>query len=324
MARRDAALQATLAELGKVRGAPTATDSLALLKRVLAGKSSHAAAKAAEIAAEFEIDALVPDMVAAFHRLLVQPVRGDPGCAGKAAIANALYRIGAAEVDIYLKGIRHVQLEPVWGGKADTATALRGTCGLALVRVHYHDYLSELADLLADREAPARKMAAQALGYSENTGAVPLLRLKALVGDEDPQVLSECLLALLQIAADGAIAFVARFLERPEPQIAEAAALALGASRLRAALGVLTGWWERTFDVGLRRSALLAVATLKHDDAIAYLLGHIADSAPVHARDALNALGVFRHDARLRAQVEAVVQRRGDAGVTAAFAAAFT
>ena len=323
MTRRDAALHATLAELAKVRGDPTAAESLALLKKALAGKASHAAAKAADIVAECEIDALAPELVAAFHRFLVQPVRSDPGCAAKAGIANALYRIGAAEVEVYLKGIRHVQLEPVWGGKADTATALRGTCALALVRIHYYDYLSEIADLLADREAPARKMAAQALGYSENAAAVPLLRLKALVGDEDPQVLSECLLALLQIAADGGIEFVARFLDRSEPELAEAAALALGGSRLRAALPALTGWWERTFNPVLRRSALLAIAMLKHDDAIAYLLAHVGESAPIHARDAVQALGLYRHDARLRAQVAAAVERRGDASIQAAFAAAF-
>src|SRR5262249_32602724 len=149
---------------------------------------------------DFELAVLIPDLVAAFERLLVQPLRSDPSCAGKAAIADALYRIGAPEIGVYVNGIRHVQLEPVWGGKADTALQLRGTCALALVRVHYPDYLVELADLLADREAPVRKMAAQALAYSENPAAVPLLRLKALVGDDDPQVLVEILAALLTIA----------------------------------------------------------------------------------------------------------------------------
>ena len=130
---------------------------------------------------------------------LVHPVKSDPSRAAKTAITDALYRIGAPELAVYRTGIRHVQLEPVWGGKADTATALRATCALALVRVHYPDYLTEIADLLADREAPARKTAAQPLAYSENPAAVPLLRLKALIGDDDPQVLLECLLALLAI-----------------------------------------------------------------------------------------------------------------------------
>ena len=320
---RAKALEEMLEALARARRDPASAETLVLLRRVLAGKSSHAVASAADIAGEAEIEALVPELVAAFERLLTQPVRNDPGCTGKAAIANALYRMGAAEIGVYLKGIRHLQLEPVWGGKADTATGLRGTCALALVRVHYPDYLAELADLLADKEAPARRMAAQALAYSENPAAVPVLRLKARLGDDDPQVLSECLLALLAIAPAGGLEFTAGFLERPEPEVAEAAALALGGSRLRGALPILTAWWERTFDTALRRSALLAVAMLKHDDAIHHLLSLVATAPALHARDALRALALYRHDARLRAQVETALEERGDAALRGVFATAF-
>jgi hypothetical protein len=189
--------------------------------------------------------------------------------------------------------------------------------------VHYPDYLVELGDLLADSEAPVRKMAAQAMAYSENPAAVPLLRLKARLGDEDPQVLVECLQALLAIAPGPSLEFVARFLDRPELEIAEAAALALGGSRRREALAILSAWWERTFDPTLRRSALLAIAMLKHDDAIRYLLAHVAESAPLHAREAIRALAVYRHDARLRAQVEAAMQQRDDASLRRDFETLF-
>ena len=251
------------------------------------------------------------DLVGAFERLLVQPLRSDPGCAGKAAIANALYRIGAAEIGVYLKGIRHVQLEPVWGGKADTATRLRGTCGLALVRVHYPDYLVELGDLLADREAPVRKMAAQALAYSENPAAVPLLRLKALIGDDDPQVRVGMSAG---VAGDRAgprrSTLAAGFLDRRGTgarRSGGAGARWLAASRRRWRFSRHGGNGRSTST--LRRSALLAIAMLKHDEAIQYLLAHVADSAPLHAREAIRALAVYRHDPRLRAQVEAALER---------------
>jgi len=320
---RAHALEAVLEELARARSDPSSPASLALLRSTLGGKSGHAAAAAARIVGDFELVDLVPDLVASFERLLVQPLRSDAGCAGKAAIADALYRIGAAEIDVYLKGIRHVQLEPVWGGKADTATELRGTCALALVRVHHPDYLVEIADLLADREIPVRKMAAQALAYSENAAAVPLLRLKALVGDDDPQVLGEVLTALLSLAPHPSLAFVERFLDRDDVAIAEAAALALGASRRPEALALLSGFWERTIDVALRRAALLAVAMLKHDEAIDYLLGHVRDSAPLHAREAIRALAVYRHDPRRRAQVDAVVRERDEGTLRSAFSEAF-
>ena len=322
MARANA-LETVLEELAQARSDPSSAASLAILRRALSGKSGHAAAAAARLAGDCELAELVPDLVASFERLLVQPLRSDAGCAGKAAIADALYRIGAAEIGVYLKGIRHVQLEPVWGGKADTATELRGTCALALVRVHYPDYLVEIADLLADREIPVRKMAAQALAYSDNPAAVPLLRLKALVGDDEPQVLGEVLTALLSLAPDTSLAFVEGFLDRADTAVAEAAALALGASRRREALAILSGFWERTSDVALRRTALLAIAMLKHDEAIQYLLAHVRDSAPMQAREAIRALAVYRHDPRLRAQVEAVLQERGEAALHTAFSEAF-
>jgi HEAT repeat protein len=320
---RSKALENTLEQLAKIRSEPLTADSQVLLRTVFAGRSSHAAAKAADIAGELEVDALTPDLVAAFERFLVNAEKSDPGCTAKSAIADALYRIGAVETETYLRGIRHVQMEPVWGGRADTATALRGTCALALVHVHYHDYLSELAELLADREAPARRMAAQALAYSENTNALPLLRFKALVGDEEPQVVGECLLALLKIAPAPSLDFVARFLDRPEEEVAEAAALALGGSRLETAFPVLKEWWERRFHPSLRRSALLAIAMLKQDEAIDYLLTHVSEAAPIHARDALQALAVYRHDPKLRRQIEQALSRREDTSLRDVFAKAF-
>lgn len=320
---RGKALEATLAKLELARADPTAPESVALLRAVLAATSSHAAAQAAAIVGAYELGALVPDLVAAFDRLLEDPIRRDPGCAAKEAIADALYRIGVPEVGVYFRGIRHVQLEPVYGGKADTAVQLRGTCGLALVRAHHPDYLLALAELLADREAPARRIAAQALGYSENPAAQPLLRLKALIGDEEPQVMSECLLALLAVAPEASLEFVAGFLSRQPPETAEAAALALGGSRLPGALPLLRTWWENTFDASLRRSALLAIAMLKRDEAIAYLLEHVAESAAQHAVAAIEALALYRHDPRLRSQVEAAVERRTDRSLRREFDAAF-
>lgn len=319
MAARRKVLEAALAELGRVRDAPRTPEALAALRAALAGRSSHLAAAAAEIAAAHELSELVPALTAAFERFLVDPLRRDPACAAKTAIADALYHIGAPEVGVYRRGIGHVQLEPVWGGKADTASGLRGICALALVRVHAPDVLLHLAELLADPEAPARRVAAQALGYGEDPAAAPLLRLKALSGDADPQVVGECLLALLRVSPAASLDFVARFLDRPDAEVADAAALALGTSRLAGALPLLTAWWERVFDAERRRSALLAIALLKSEAALAYLVGHVAESAAPHARAAIEALAIYRHDARLRAQVLAAVKARADAGLRRAF-----
>ena len=317
MARANA-LEAVLEALARARSDPSSATSLALLRSTLGGKSGHAAAAAARIVGDFELVDLVPDLVASFERLLVQPLRSDAGCAGKAAIADALYRIGAAEIGVYLKGIRHVQLEPVWGGKADTATELRGTCALALVRVHHPDYLVEIADLLADRETPVRKMAAQALAYSENPAAVPLLRLKALVGDDDPQVLGEVLTALLSLAPHPSLAFVERFLDRDEARSPKRQRWrsAPRAGRRRSRSSADSGNARSTSRCAEPRCSPSPCSSTTKRSTICS--AHVRDSAPLHAREALRALAVYRHDPRLRAQVDAVATGNATKGRCAA------
>ncbi|MBI1814000.1 MAG: HEAT repeat domain-containing protein [Deltaproteobacteria bacterium] len=316
-------LEDTLTALHQLRGDPSSAASLATLRQVLTGKASHAIAKAAQIAGEFEISALTPDLVNAFDRLMNNAVKSDPGCRGKAEIADALYRIGADETAVFLRGIRHQQMEPVWGGRVDTATALRGACALGLVRMNYRDVLSELADLLADPEVQARVAAARALAYSENEQALPLLRLKVLVGDDEPEVLSECLTALLKIAPGPSLAFVAKQLDAPRAPTREAAALALGGSRLRDAFSVLRDWWNRLADPDPRRVALLAIAMLKHDEPIEFLLSLIATADGPTARQAITALALYRHDEVLTARVEQTVAQRKDAKLRPAFTESF-
>lgn len=296
---KSRALEQTLAELSRIRQEPASPVSIAALRAVIKSKASHAVAKAAEIVAELEIADLKDELTAAFERLLVDPVKNDPTCAAKTAIADALYRMGADEPLIFLRGIRHVQMEPVWGGRADTAVALRGICALGLVRANYRDAMAELADLLADPEARARGDAARAIAYSEDDHGVPLLRLKALVGDTDPSVITECLTALLQLAPQTSLPFVARFLDRDDTATQEAAALSLGASRLAEAFALLRDWWQRTRNPGVRRTALLAIAMLKRDEPIDFLINLIATAEGLTARDAIAALSLYRHDSAL-------------------------
>ncbi|MBI4517676.1 MAG: hypothetical protein HY699_17865 [Deltaproteobacteria bacterium] len=322
MAKRRA-LEDTLAELHALRQAPLTTAALSALRQGLNSKISYVVAKAAEITGEAEIGQLTPELVAAFGRLMLEPAKSDPGCQAKAQIADALYRIGYEEADLFLRGIHHVQLEPVYGGRVDTAAGLRSACALGLVRMNYPDVLSELADLLADPEAPARLAAVRALAYSENQNAAPLLRLKAHVGDEDPQVIAECLGALLKVAAAAALPFVARQLDAGAVTTRESAALALGSSRLRAAFPILREWWQRIRERELRRTALLAIAMLRQDEALAFLLSLVAEAPGHTAREALAALGLYRHDDALRKRVLCAATQRTDVDLSATIAEVF-
>lgn len=309
-----------LEALGEVRGAPQEATTTERLRAALSVKQGPVVAKAARIVGELEIEALVPDLHAAFERLLLNPVKSDPGCAAKTAIARALYTMGAYEDALFLRGIRHVQREPVWGGSEDTACELRGLCALALVRLGHPDAAVEAAELLADPEVEARIGAARAIASSESERFAPLLRFKVLTGDAEPQVLAECLGALLRISAEAALDLCARLLDGPDAARAEAVALALGESRLRAALPLLRDWWERTAALELRRVALLAIAMLRSEEAHAFLFS-LVDGAPGHdARDAVAALGIFREDEALRARLATAVRAREDVDLRGALA----
>jgi HEAT repeat protein len=284
---------------------------------------SHVVAKAAQVSGELGLRVLARDLTGAFERFLVNPVKTDPGCRAKVEIARALYEMGDDPGAVFPRGIRHRQLEPVYGGREDTAPELRAVCALGLVRVGHPDTMVELADLLADPEAAARTGAIRAIAFTDEPGAEALLRLKALAGDSDAGVVSECLGALLSLAPARSLEFATRFLAHADPVLQEAAALALGASRLREALAVLRTWWERTSAVELRRTGLLAIAMLRHEEAIAFLVTLISGAAGPDARAALAALGTYRHDEALRARVRAAVEARNDLDLRAAFATAF-
>lgn len=304
-------LETLLAELAEIRDQPDSEQTIDELRQILRSKFAVAVAQAAKLVHERELVQLSPDLISAFDRFLHNPVETDANCHAKAGIANALYRLEHRDEAVFLKGIRHVQMEPVWGGKVDTAAKLRGICAMGLVRMNYAQVLVELADLLADPEPEARIAAARAIAYSGNFSGVPLLRLRARVGDE-PAVLSECLAALLNLDGDRSLDFVSSFLNAPVPQTQELVALVLGESRLPAAFNVLRQWWEKTRVPDLRQTALLAIATLRQDRPLDFLLELIATGSSQNARDAVAALDIYRNDQTLWTRVEAVVEQRDD------------
>jgi hypothetical protein len=286
---RKRPLEETLAALRRVREAPQTEASRQELQRVVEGEGSHAVARAAALAGEFGLAALAPDLAAAFPRFFDHPARTDPGCSAKTAIVEALRRLGHRDVSLYRRGASHVQMEPVFGGRVDTAVDLRGASALALAEHGGSEALVDLADLLADPEPPVRVSAARAVSVHGREAGIPLLHLKALSGDPEPRVVSECLLGLLHLDPGGELPFVASLLERGD-DLAEAAAVALGESRLGEALPVLRRWLELASRRGLGRVALLAVAALRRDEAIAFLLAVAREEPAALAREAVHAL----------------------------------
>ena len=216
--------------------------------------------------------------------------------------------------DVFQKAASHVQLEPVWGGTEDSAPPLRAAAVVALARVEGSGSLPLLVDAMADPAKDVRIAAAVALGAVGTEGAGLVLRLKVRVGDSDPDVLSECLGGLLTVDPKENLPLVTEFLEPSNPAACEAAALALGRSRLPEALDPLKECWQRSHSAELRQQVLLAIAILRRPAATDYLMELVASESEPTAIAALSALRIYKDDPRLpRANREARPRTRESA-----------
>ncbi len=303
-------LEEALAEVRPARAEPDTGAAVGRFQAVLASGPSVAVAAAARLAADAELSELEDELATAFDRFAKGPVKIDPGCDAKTAIAGALYRLDFGRESVHLRGVRMRQMEPVWGGRNDTAVDLRAVCALGLVRMNHPDALGELAELLADPEFGARIAAARAFAYSEDPQAGPVLRHKLILGDEHPAVISECMRALLRLDPAAALDLAERLLRAPEAEQVEAVALALGESHDPSAVELLIGWSR---DAGaLHGIALLALATARTDAAFDHLFGMVAKADGPSAREAIDALAIHRHDEALVDRLRGVVAERDD------------
>ena len=266
-------IEEQLEALGRLRGVPPAG---AALRKALADRVNLVAAKAAIIAAELPAPELLPDLLGAFDRLFDDPVKRDPQCWGKNAIARALKDLGHRESPAFLRGAVHVQMEPVWGGQEDTAGPLRGICLLALPAcpdLPREQVLRHMVNALTEPSPTVRADSARALAEMQGDDCALLLRLKARAGDAEPAVTGQVLESLLA-------------LERR-------AALPFGGSRQSDAVDVLLESWPTARGLEYRQALLRALSISRHDRAIEFLKHLAAEGRPQDAADARAALELF-------------------------------
>jgi HEAT repeat protein len=285
-------------------------EGKAAFAKALAAKSNLVVAKAAKIAGTAQWLDLVPDLAAAFERMLNKGSDIDKGCAASLAISRALVGMDHDAPELYLRGIRHVQMEPVWGGSEDTAVDVRSTCAMGLANSSYPQKLRELVPLLVDTEWGARAGAIRAIGVIGSEAASLLLRFKMLTGDREPEVMSECFTAVLSVEGGEGVKLVSRFAAGGKAEIREAAILALGASRRADAVEWLLASAGRLADPDLRKCTFLAISTARTEPGIEFLLETIRKAPIATARDAVEALEIHSRDTGLREQVEAAVRSR--------------
>ncbi len=231
----------------------------------------------------------------------------------------ALDKLEHQDADVFRKAAVHVQFEPVWGGQIDAGAPLRAAAIFALARIGGSADLPLLVDLLADPEKQVRIAAAQALASFGNDAAGLLLRLKARIGDSEPEVLSECLSGLLTINPRENLSFIREFLDTSDEGRCEAAVLALGRSRLPEAFDALKLCSQECHSSELRSQVFLAIAMMRLPVAIDYLLELVSSDSEDVAIAAMSALKIHDYDPRLRDQLGKLVQKKGSRAIQAKF-----
>ncbi len=309
---RRPSLEDRLARLSELLAEPDAGVARRELAKALGDRSNYLVAKAAKITAELGFDELAGDLAEAFDRFMVEPARTDKGCVAKSAIAKALVDLEAREDEVFLRGVRHRQPEPAYGGPVDTAVPLRASSAEGLLIAGHPDLGLEMTDLLVDPETPARIAAARVLAASGRMEAEPLLRLKAHLGDPEPEVTTEALAGLLAMAPRRSLPFAARFLTSDDAAVVAAAALALGESRLEEAVPLLARRYQRGADRRLEQTLLIAISMLRREPGMAHLLALIKDGDQGRAIQALVALGIHRDDEAVRERAAAALVGRRD------------
>jgi HEAT repeat protein len=299
-----------LASIRRLRELPPSSEVTSELKKALRDKSNLIVAAAAAIAGNQKHIDLAADLEAAFERFLVDPLKTDKLCRAKIAIVEGLDKLEHERPDVLLRAARHVQFEPVWGGEEDTAAPLRAAAILALARMGYNSLLPLVVDSLADAQKEVRTAAAQALGCDGTLAASLLLRLKARLGDKEADVISECLLGLLNSSPQENLPFVQEFLDSSDAATREAAILALGRSRRPEAFDLLTTFWE-THPIGFSEVVFMAMAMLRLPAATEFLLKIVTHESEKNAAAALSALLIHRYDPNLRARIAEAVEKSG-------------
>ena len=294
---------ALLEALRSVSEAPETDAARAVIERALAHDNWLIVSQAAALVGRHLLHGFEPALREVWNRFVANAAKADPGCRAKEAALTALDQLETLDPDPFLPAIRYVQLEPVAGGRVDTAGGVRQRGLYALLRMHHSDAGLFAGELMADADAAVRRGVCRGLGQYGNRDSASLLLYKLHSGDEDPVVVSEAAAALLDLASDVGLDLLGRWLRSHDESHREAAALALGQSHEEAAISLLVRWLDDglgddDFELGAR-----ALGLSRSDTARNALLAIVQNGARRRAEQAVHALGVHSYDARLARQV---------------------
>ena len=289
---RSRQTQDRIAAVTQITRLDTFRERQPLLLEALADKSPYVAAQAAEALGERDEHGDGADDRAAlavteqFAALCANGPKLDPGCHVRANLAFALGRLEYRPAsDILRVGIKIVQIEAVGGVPFDTAAYLRGNCALALAQIRDPDCVRDIALLLFDRSGFAfarasadptikmepRKAAARALSISSRLEARLPLTLKLVHPEnEEPEVLQECMTALVDLEDPHALEVLEPYLPHSDRHLAAYAALMIARTQLPGAAALLAQAVP-SFSGDTLQAVVLALSTVRDPDAYDHL-----------------------------------------------------
>ena len=320
-------LEAQLAKVKALRYEEPTMGNLEHLRGFLKKGEGLVVAEAATIAADWNAEGLGADLVAAFDRLSEDGYEIDPQCYGKQAIIKALRQMAWGEPEIFMRACRLEQLEPVWGGKEDSAAPMRANAAHALTectKASKEQVLGTLIDMLSDLAWTVRLEALRAIANSGYTEAPWLLRLKLRSGDIEPRVIGSCFDGLLGLEGADAIELIAEYLEPPisefrlpsrekpqNPLLSEAVA-SLAASNIPQAVDKAIGQWETLKATPVAKVLLGSLAASPRLEALEFLLSLLASAPKPTAEQVLKALKPMLGRLEVLDKVQRIADKRGD------------
>jgi HEAT repeat protein len=303
-----------LSEMRKL-GSSFDPEQIEHLRRALAHRNNFIVSKAARLVGDAELAALLPELLTAYARFFHDPVKTDPKCWAKEATAKALVKLEHREKDTYLRGLRHIQMEPSFGPPEDTAGGVRATCAHALVDckgISDAELLVFLLEALTDSDKSVRVEAARAISNVGGISAALILRLRAQLGfvppDSDtPEVLGAVYSALLSLDGAAAIPLVSKALELGDDLAAEAA-FALADMRIDEALAPLLARFKAGADSWFSGVLLGAIALTRLPQACDFLVDLIARDTR-EASSAIEAIARSSPSEELRVRVQQAIEQ---------------
>ncbi len=277
---------------------------LPILVKLLYDKSSYVAALAAKSLGDCADPETLAAMRARFEEVSDEGVRNDPGCHIRANLAFAFGRLEyLPALNSLRRGIRTVQIEAVGGVPFDTGAHLRANCALALAQLSDRESLRDMALLLFDMTSPMkgrdaalaklemRKAAAQAIAIlGDRSGAVPLTIKLSYPENEMPEVLQECMQALVALEDERVNDILEPYLSSPDAGLSGYAALMLASTASEAALTLLKNAVQTSYGEQLKY-LIIAISTHRSDEARDYLISELKserESVRALVREALS------------------------------------